>query len=52
MFMITLTKGRDPKGHELHPFMPWRTIRNMTDIELEAIYDYLKTLPPRETGTG
>lgn len=52
MFMITLTKGRDPNGHELHPFMPWRTIRNMDDIELEAIYDYLKSLPPRDTGTG
>jgi mono/diheme cytochrome c family protein len=52
MFMITLTKGRDPSGHELHPFMPWRTIRNMTDVELEAIYDYLKSLPPRDTGTG
>jgi mono/diheme cytochrome c family protein len=52
MFMITLTKGRDPSGHELHPFMPWRTIRTMTDLELESIYDYLKSLPPRETGTG
>jgi len=52
MFMITLTKGRDPLGHDLHPFMPWRTIRNMTDMELEAIYDYLKTVPPRETGNG
>lgn len=51
-FMITLTKGRDPSGHELHPFMPWRTIRNMTDQELEAIYDYLKTVPARETGSG
>jgi mono/diheme cytochrome c family protein len=52
MFMITLTKGRDPSGHDLHPFMPWRTIRNMTDLELEAIYDYLKTVPRRPTGTG
>jgi mono/diheme cytochrome c family protein len=52
MFMITLTKGRDPSGHELHPFMPWRTISQMTDNELEAIYEYLKTVPPRETGSG
>ena len=52
MFMITLTKGRDPSGHELHPFMPWRTIRNMTDQELEAIYEYIKTVPPRDTGQG
>ena len=52
MFMITLTKGQDPSGHQLHPFMPWRTIRTMTDLELEAIYEYLKSVPPRETGQG
>lgn len=51
-FMITLTTGRDPAGHELHPFMPWRTIRNMTDQELEAIYEYLRTVPPRDSGQG
>jgi mono/diheme cytochrome c family protein len=52
MFMITLTRGRDPSGHQLHPFMPWRTISQMTDQELEAIYSYLKTVPPRDTGNG
>jgi mono/diheme cytochrome c family protein len=51
-FIITLTKGRDPSGHQLNPFMPWRTISQMTDIELEAIYDYLMSVPPRPTGQG
>jgi mono/diheme cytochrome c family protein len=51
-FMVTLTKGKDPSGHVLNPFMPWRTIRDMTDNELEAIYDYLVSVPPRETGNG
>ncbi len=51
-FMRTLTTGHDPSGHELHPFMPWRTIRNMDDIELEALFDYLQSVPPRETGQG
>lgn len=51
-FMLTLTKGVDPNHHQLNDFMPWRTIRNMTDDELEAIYQYLKTVPPRPTGTG
>ena len=51
-FMLTLTKGVDPSGHELHPFMPWRTISQMTDQELEAIYDYLRSIPPRDTGQG
>jgi mono/diheme cytochrome c family protein len=51
-FMRTLTRGRDPSGHDLHPFMPWRTISQMTDPELEAIYDYLMSVPPRPTGQG
>jgi mono/diheme cytochrome c family protein len=51
-FIITLTKGRDPKHHVLNEFMPWRTIRNMTDDELGAIYEYLHQLPPRADGTG
>jgi mono/diheme cytochrome c family protein len=51
-FMITLTKGVDPNHHQLNDFMPWRTIRNMTDDELEAIYQYLKSVPARPTGTG
>jgi len=51
-FMVTLTRGRDPSGHVLHPFMPWSTYRNMSDSELEAIFAYLKTVPPRETGQG
>ena len=51
-FMSTLTTGADPNRHRLNDFMPWRTIRNMTDDELEAIYQYLKTVPARPTGTG
>ena len=51
-FMRTLTRGKDPSGHVLHPFMPWRTIGDMTDPELEAIYAYLKTVPPRPAGGG
>jgi mono/diheme cytochrome c family protein len=51
-FIRTLTKGRDPKGHNLDAFMPWRTIRDMSDDELNAIYEFLRTLPPYATGNG
>jgi mono/diheme cytochrome c family protein len=51
-FIRTITKGRDPSGHNLNDFMPWRTIRDMSDDELEAIYNYLHLLPARPTGTG
>jgi hypothetical protein len=50
--MRTLTTGKDPAGHVLNEFMPWRTIRDMSDAELEAIYTYLKTVPPRPDGQG
>jgi mono/diheme cytochrome c family protein len=51
-FIRTLAKGKNPKGHKLDEFMPWRTIRDMTDDELSAIYEYLRTVPPRATGNG
>ncbi len=51
-FMRTLTTGKDPSGHVLNPFMPWPTIRNLEDNELEAIYDYLRSIPARPTGQG
>jgi mono/diheme cytochrome c family protein len=35
-----------PKGR--NTIMPWRAFSGMTDQDLGAIYDYLKTLPPLE----
>jgi mono/diheme cytochrome c family protein len=45
-FLRTLRTGTDPAGNRLHPFMPWREYRRMTDDDLRAIYRYLRTLPP------
>lgn len=45
-FLRTLTTGITPSGEELHPFMPWRQFRRMTDDDLRAIYRYLRTVPP------
>jgi mono/diheme cytochrome c family protein len=45
-FLQTLRTGVNPKGVSLHPFMPWRQIRRMSDDDLRAIYRYLRTLPP------
>jgi mono/diheme cytochrome c family protein len=44
-FLRTLRTGVDPAGNRLHPFMPWREYRRMTDDDLRAIYRYLRTLP-------
>lgn len=45
-FVRTIRTGTNPSGHALHPFMPWREYRRMTDDDLRAIYRYLRTLPP------
>ncbi|HEX8451613.1 MAG TPA: c-type cytochrome [Longimicrobium sp.] len=45
-FVRTLRTGVDPAGARLHPFMPWREYRRMSDDELAALYRYLRTLPP------
>ncbi|MEX1184786.1 MAG: c-type cytochrome [Gemmatimonadota bacterium] len=45
-FLRTLRTGINPAGDTLHPFMPWRELRRMTDDDLRAIYLYLRTLAP------
>ncbi|MHB0968904.1 MAG: c-type cytochrome [Thermoanaerobaculia bacterium] len=45
-FVQTLRTGRNPQGIELHPFMPWKEVRRMSDDDLRAIYRYLRTIPP------
>ena len=45
-FFRALREGRRPDGSTLHPFMPWQTYGAMTDVELQAIWAHLRTLPP------
>ncbi|HEX6747318.1 MAG TPA: c-type cytochrome [Longimicrobium sp.] len=45
-FLRTLRTGVNPRGDRLHPFMPWREYRRMTDDDLRAIYRYLHSLQP------
>lgn len=45
MFMKRFRSGKLIK----HSHMPWETYGRMTDGELKAIYNYLKTLPPVNT---
>ncbi|MGB8648613.1 MAG: cytochrome c [Anaerolineae bacterium] len=37
--------GITPSGKALTDFMPWKSVGQLTDEELKAIYQYLKTLP-------
>lgn len=46
-FVHTLRTGVTPEGKELDPaMMPWTLTREMTDVELEALWLYLSSLPP------
>ena len=45
-FVRALRTGIDAEGDSIHPFMPWREYRRMTDGDLQAIYRYLRTVRP------
>lgn len=47
-FMRALREGRRPDGSTISPAMPWKAMGKMTDLELRAIFAYLKSLPPKQ----
>lgn len=50
-FERAMREGVRPDGTELDEFMPVRVTRHMTDLELEAVWAYLSSLPPTEYGS-
>lgn len=44
-FIATFRTGTDPNGYQLSQDMPWREVGRMDDVELEAMYRYLVSLP-------
>lgn len=49
-FKNTLRNGVTPEGKVLDPaVMPWPIAARMTDVELEALWLYLQSLPPATT---
>lgn len=45
-FLHTLRTGVTPEGHRLdEQWMPWPAIGRMSDVELRAIFRYLRSLP-------
>jgi mono/diheme cytochrome c family protein len=48
-FAAAMRTGVRPSGLPMDAkYMPWQSFRHMTDIELSAIYSYLKQLPPAQ----
>lgn len=51
-FIQTMRSGVSPHGHELDPeFMPWQAFASFSDDELKALWIYLQSLPPKESGS-
>jgi len=49
-FFKALRTGVRPDGRILSAVMPWPYTKNLTDDELQAMWMYLQTIPPRQTG--
>jgi mono/diheme cytochrome c family protein len=49
-FVAMMRAGRRPDGTAVSPVMPFTSLGRMNDTDLEAIYAYLKALPPRRPG--
>lgn len=45
-FLRLMHTGARPDGSAVDPFMPWQAYRQMDEVELRAIWAYLRTLPP------
>ena len=51
-FLHVLRTGEDPEEPgDLLLVMPWPVFRNMTDRDIEAIYEYLRAIPHAEPGS-
>lgn len=50
-FVKALSEGRGPDGTALDPLMPVQATKLMTPVEMTAIWKYLQTVSPAETGT-
>jgi mono/diheme cytochrome c family protein len=49
-FVRALREGRRPDGTMLDDFMPWRSFATLTDVEVSALWMYLRSVPPKATG--
>jgi mono/diheme cytochrome c family protein len=49
-FFTAMRQGRRPDGSMLHEIMPWKEFRNMTDEELAALWQYLRSVRSKPSG--
>lgn len=49
-FVRALREGKRPNGTPINPSMPWKLTREMNDVEIRAVWNYLQTVPPKPFG--
>lgn len=49
-FKAMLKSGKRPDGSAISPVMPFAALAQLSDVDAEAAYLYLKSLPPRAAG--
>jgi mono/diheme cytochrome c family protein len=49
-FLTAMRQGKRPDGRTLNTFMPWKAFAAMTDTELDAVWQFLQTVPAAATG--
>lgn len=49
-FMVMMRTAKRPDGSEVSKVMPFDSLKKLTDIDLQALHVYLKTVPPRDAG--
>lgn len=50
-FRALLRTGKRPDGSAVSTVMPFATLRVLNDTDVDALYAYLKTVPPRAAGS-
>ena len=50
LFMAMLRSGQRPDGSAISPVMPFPALREMSEVDVRALYAYLQTLEPRVEG--
>jgi hypothetical protein len=49
-FRTAMRTGRQPDGNAISPVMPFATLRELSDTDLDAMQAFLATVPPRPAG--
>ncbi|WP_411279101.1 c-type cytochrome, partial [Gemmatimonas sp.] len=49
-FRTIMREGKRPDGSAVDSMMPVKATRQMSDDEIESVYKFLKTLPPKPFG--